>query len=94
MCGFKISSEKTVALPFTNGKGEVTLTVNGTHIKCVKETKFLGMVFDKRMECSCRLRRHQMQEAHKPNASTVRLGCNCKSARTSDNLQSIDPVNH
>jgi len=55
MWGFKISSEKTVALPFTNGKGEVTLTVNGTQIKCVKETKFLGMIFDKRLTWSAHI---------------------------------------
>jgi len=49
MLGFKISSEKMVALPFTNGKGKVTLAVNGIWIKCVKVTKFLGMIFDKRL---------------------------------------------
>jgi len=55
MWGYKISSEKTVALPFTNRRGEVTLTVNGTQIKCVKETKFLGMIFDKQLTWSAHI---------------------------------------
>jgi len=55
MWGFNISSEKTVAVPFTDGKGEVTLTVNGTLIKCVKETKILGIIFDKRLKWSAHI---------------------------------------
>lgn len=49
MWGFRISTEKTVAVPFTNSNATVNLKVNGNPIKCVKETKFLGMIFDRKL---------------------------------------------
>jgi len=52
MWGFLISTEKSVAVPFTNSKETVNFTVNGRPIHCVKETKFLGMIFDSRLTWS------------------------------------------
>ena len=52
MWGFRISTEKSVAVPFTNSIEMVNLIVNGRPIQCVKETKFLGMIFDRRLTWS------------------------------------------
>ena len=52
MWGFRISTEKSVAVPFTNSIEMANLTVNGRPIQCVKETKFLGMIFDRRLTWS------------------------------------------
>jgi len=46
--GFRISTEKTVAVPFTYSSETVKLTVNGQDIKTVKSAKFLGMIFDRK----------------------------------------------
>ena len=49
--GFRISTDKTVAVPFTftYSTETVKLTVNGQEIKTVKSAKFLGMIFDRKL---------------------------------------------
>ena len=49
--GFRISTDKTVAVPFTftYSTETVKLTVNGQVIKTVKSAKFLGMIFDRKL---------------------------------------------
>ena len=50
--GFKFSQSKTVCVHFHNKRGilyEPNLNLNGKNIKVVKETKFLGLIFDQKL---------------------------------------------
>ena len=50
--GFKFSQSKTVCVHFHNKRGilyEPKLNLNGKNIKVVKETKFLGVIFDQKL---------------------------------------------
>ena len=50
--GFKFSQSKTVCVHFHNKRGisyEPNLNLNGQNIKVVKETKFLGVIFDQKL---------------------------------------------
>lgn len=57
--GFKISTEKTVVVLFTNStklKNKVDLTLNGKNIKVENSVKFLGLIFDQRLTWSEHIR--------------------------------------
>ena len=50
--GFKFSPSKTVCVHFHNKRGilsEPNLTLNGMQIRVVKETRFLGLIFDQKL---------------------------------------------
>ena len=50
--GFKFSKTKSVCVHFNKKRGilpEPNLTLNGQKIKVVKETKFLGVIFDQKL---------------------------------------------
>ena len=50
--GFKFSQSKTVCVHFHNKRGisyEPNLNLNGQNIKVVRETKFLGVIFDQKL---------------------------------------------
>jgi ribonuclease HI len=51
MWGFKISTEKTVIVLFTNssGKSKVNISLKGIPLKVKGSVKFLGMIFDQRL---------------------------------------------
>lgn len=52
--GFRISTEKTVAVLFTKStnRPDVKLEINGRQIKVAKSTKFLGVIFDQQLTWS------------------------------------------
>ena len=50
--GFKLSQAKTVCVHFHNKRGilyEPNLTLHGKNIKVVRETRFLGVIFDQKL---------------------------------------------
>ena len=50
--GFKFSPSKTVCVHFHNKRGilsEPNFTLNGMQIRVVKETRFLGLIFDQKL---------------------------------------------
>ena len=51
--GFKLSSEKTVAILFTRNRhcsaDDINLTIGGKIIKVEKTVRFLGVIFDREL---------------------------------------------
>ncbi|KAK3890408.1 hypothetical protein Pcinc_005644 [Petrolisthes cinctipes] len=86
--GFRFSPSKTVAMHFCRIRGvhpDPDLFMYGHRIRCVEETRFLGLLFDKRLTWVPHLRTF---------TSKLDYGCEVYSSATDARLRVLDPVHH